>query len=100
MMHGTKKSHSSIALTKFDGGERRAPQHDLGAGEIEPDCMSAAPGGHGRDVSGTCRHIQNPLAGCDAGRRQPAPPPIVETGCPNAGGRDRQRAPSQPSRKP
>src|SRR5262249_46023278 len=29
--------------------------------------MSAAPGSHGRHVSGTCRHIQNPLTGCDAG---------------------------------
>ena len=56
-----------IALTKFDTGKRRARQLDLGAGEIEPDCMSAAPGSRGRDVSGTCRHIQNPRTGCDAG---------------------------------
>jgi len=64
---GAERKLLGIALTKFDGGERRAPQHDLGAGEIEPDCMSAAPGSRGRDVSGTCRHIQNPLTGCDAG---------------------------------
>lgn len=33
-------------------------------------------------------------------RRQPSPPLIAEKGCPNAGDRDRQHAPNQPSRRP
>jgi len=54
---GVERELLGIALTKFDAGKRRARQLDLGAGEIEPDCMSAALGSRGSDVSGTCRHI-------------------------------------------